>query len=346
MTVPRRGFDDLDGPVEAAMGRRVPLRPLPSLAAAVDEYARRVAAGDDREQKQRLSSYKAALGPAIRSGVLPLGLWERESRRRIRISEPGLQAIANDLRHHFAPTPGYVFLDADYRSAHMHIAAARVGDDKLRARLSGDVDFYEDIARRLLSSVDVDPTRARKPTKRALLALLNGGDAATIARYLAEIGTPIDKALAANRGARLEDWFWREYPALAAYKQRQIDHCAATPAKAYRVDTLTGRITTIDVSKKAPESAWRSMLSAKWTLVESEALDYALIDLHRTLARYEGRLVLPMFDGLLVEVRQDLAASARTSLMRLMDLSMQRAGVAGVPATVDVRERWGEPPPP
>ncbi len=114
---------------------------LPSLVSALDAYARGPL---DFAARRRLSTYRVSLGAlAVDGGPLAFRSWRRDPSGRIHVLDPPVQQIARVLREHIVPRPGHLFLDADWRSAHVAIAAARAGDEELlAAATSAGVDLY------------------------------------------------------------------------------------------------------------------------------------------------------------------------------------------------------------
>jgi len=327
-------------PVAVALDRRRPFRVLPTLQPALIAYEHAIAETGDVHALRRLRSYRAMVGRAIEKGSITSATWHREPSGRIRLDKPSLQQVANALRIHFAPSrEGYAFFDADYKCAHLAIAAARSRDPTLLAIVGSGQDVYAEIARVVLPTVP-DRALARKVAKVCALALLNGGDTKTVSRLLATV-VPLEVARAA--APLVFVGWWTSFPKLRAFRDaaKTADH--ERPAGQHVVQTLTGRSVSIDMSKR--KGGWRTLLSIAWTSVESEAMDYVLERLHGTIGVFGGALVLPMYDGVLVEAPERAAKSIQVRLTGLMKRAMEASGVPGVGVDVEMRSCWGEEKP-
>lgn len=325
-------------PVESlnvAVSRRVPLLVDPSLRPAFAKFVAELARNPDRGRKQRLTTYRDSMEPALLAGFLVAAGATRQRDGRIRLYGPSIQNIANVLRRYFRPPPGFILLDLDYANAHMHIAARRSGDKTLIADLARFADYYETVAKILLP--DFSTLLTRKPIKYALLALLNGGTVNTIMDRLGEIpGLP--RAQAAAEAKRLFAWFWRRYARLAAYCDIN-EAFAASRKNIVPVHSLAGRVRDIDVTEKA-DRGWTTLLAALWTGCEADAMNNILQRLHAALLPFDGALVLPLYDGLLVMVREGCEEDAADALRLLMTFAMERAGVPDVGVKIESQTRW------
>lgn len=319
-------IDDGD-PVAGVLSRRASVLVLPSIRAALVDYRR---SGMKDEARRRFDKYKGLLRTNEEGGILPPGPCRREPSGRIHCDA---QNIANVLRPHFAPAEsGRVFLDADYVSAHIAIAASRSGDPKLAAVLAAG-DAYEAIGRAVFPGVR-ERDAVRKVVKRCAIALINGSGANGISQLMRDL---VDEPSGAAAAFTRE---WRDsFPALDAYvrdRLRVINTTASPPA----VETLTGRQLVIPTSPR-DRLGW---LSAHWASVEAEAADVVLTQLEERLRPLGARLVLPMFDGFLLDAPSERADEVGAALDSLMVEAMSAVGVPGARVKIEVRPRWGASP--
>lgn len=282
-----------------------PLRVLPSMDQALIAYEAQTV---DPEARARLAGYRGTLRGVGQNGLLRARSAHRESSGRIRIDGPPLQQIANALRGHIAPSEaGRVFVDADYSAAHLRIAAMVTGDQGLLGALA-KADPYAALAEAALPDM-VDRSVARSAFKLASLALINGGGHAAVVKALGD--TLVDpKATAA---AIVAEWR-RAYPVLDAY-----------------------------VVRVARREGLRE-LASRWSTVEARALDRVLTVVETKIAPLGGRVVLPMFDGLLVDAPKGTAAGVGSIVEAVMVAAMVDEGVASARVKVEIRERWGSTP--
>lgn len=319
---------------EDALAARVPMRVLPDVVAALPAVQARAveAGGADRERIERGIE---ALQKAVADGGL---IWARgvarEDSGRIHLRNAPLQTIPRSVRHLIVPEiSGDVFVSADFRSAHLAIAAVRTGD-ALLAELVESVDAYERLAGRFLTGV----ADGRARMKVAVLAMINGAGAGKIGELVgsAEIGRRIHAELTA------------ELPGLgrcvAEAKRMQAetgrrgaearDRGVGGDAGVAEVVTLTGRVRKI---RKAPgRGGWRRLLSAMWSGPEAEALDYVLANLP-----IGARLAAPMFDGLLVSCAGEDAERVERELGGAMIAGARAAGF-GAGVKCGRGGSWGE----
>ncbi len=317
---------------EDALAARVPLRVLPDIAAALPAVQRRAveAGGADRV---RIERGIAALQKAVSDGGL---IWAqgvaREESGRIRLRNAPLQTIPRSVRHWIVPeVSSDVFVSADFRSAHLAIAAVRTGD-ALLAKLLESPDAYEQLARRFLAGV----ADGRPKMKLAVLAMINGAGAGKVGELVGS----------AETGRRIHAELTADLPGLArcgAEAKRMQAQTGRNGADARRgqgnsgvaeVATLTGRVRKI--RKASGQGGWRRLLSAMWSGPEAEALDHVLANLP-----IGARLAAPMFDGLCVSCAKEDAERVQRELGVVMIAGARMAGFeAGVKTGVGVS--WGE----
>ncbi len=331
---------------EDALAARVPLRVLPDVVAALSAVQARAveAGGADRE---RIERGIAALQKAVADGGL---IWAqgvaREDSGRIHLRNAPLQTIPRSVRHLIVPEISEdVFVSADFRSAHLAIAAVRTGD-ALLAELMESRDAYERLAGRFLTGV----ADGRARMKVAVLAMINGAGAGKVGDLVgsAEIGRRIHAELTA------------ELPGLArcvAEAKRMQAEAGRRGAEAGRrhaepgggrdgagqergdvgvaeVVTLTGRVRKI--RKASGPGGWRRLLSAMWSGPEAEALDHVLANLP-----IGARLAAPMFDGLLVSCAGEDAERVERELAGVM-ISGARAAGFGPGVKCGIGASWAE----
>lgn len=303
--------------VHAALGRRRPLSVAAGAALAIAEWrATHVADDDDFKEAVREPLLNAmAAGGAISAKHHKYG-----QGGRIYLSDLSIQNVPSVLRSYLVPSVGNVFIDIDMRCAYPRIAAAVSGDDALMATLDGP-DFYTALA----ATFGIEGVEARDRVKRSFNAFLNGVGARRIDEILGTTG----------RGAEFLGGLRRAFPVLASKLDAiDADFGKRGPAE-YTVHTLTGRTRKIDATKPG------TVLSATWTCVEGEILDLVLERLHGAVGDLGGALIMPMYDGLLVECPLAQATVAKAELVKLMHWACAAAGVPSMGVKAKVLYRWG-----
>jgi DNA polymerase I-like protein with 3'-5' exonuclease and polymerase domains len=210
----------------------------------------------------------------------------------------------------------------------MRIAAVRSNDTALLAMFEAGKDCYDALGVAVLPAAP-DRAAVRKAMKRSALSLINGSGAGRIAEYLKGLSSdPVKDARALIN-------HWNEtYPDLAAYIGDRLEAIEAA-GDSFELETLTGRVVHIDHGGNN-----LTALSAHWSVVEAEAMDLALSRLPEAIGKLAGRLVLPMYDGLLLDAPRSKARAVAAAVADLMTRAMTKAGVPGVTVKVEARDRW------
>ena len=330
--------DKVEQRVNETLRGAAPLRVCESMTAALAAFETQCRADgavksspDAVRRLERFETYQRSLSSATASGLLHPGGWFREAAGRLHV-KGGAQDIANAIRHHVAPDgAGRVFIDADYSNAHMRIAAVRSNDTALLAMFEAGKDCYDALGVAVLPAAP-DRAAVRKAMKRSALSLINGSGAGRIAEYLKGLSSDSVK------DARALINHWNEtYPDLAAYIGDRLEAIEAA-GDSFELETLTGRVVHIDHGGNN-----LTALSAHWSVVEAEAMDLALSRLPEAIGKHAGRLVLPMYDGLLLDAPRSKARAVAAAVADLMARAMTKAGVPGVTVKVEARDRWAGP---
>jgi hypothetical protein len=277
-----------------------PLRIAPTLYPHLTALGER-ALREPREAK-RLLQVLAALRGCEASGFITSRSWRLDDPGRIHLHEAPIQGIPKDLRAHLLPPEGAVFISADWRSAHLTIAARWTGDA---------LTSYEDFAQRL----NVD----RAVVKVVLLAFINGAGPEKIAQLAGRPG--VEEALSA---------------ALPGVLQRREEARAlhAAPGDTVMSPALSGAVRPV---RKSPYGeGWRRLLAALWTRTEADAMAWVVEHLPKGV-----ELAVPLFDGLLCCVREGSEEDGVAWLRWLMTEGARSAGVE-LGVKVGAGRTWAE----
>jgi hypothetical protein len=326
-------------PVASVLDARAPLRVLPFVVGRLDEHETSIPEGERGSRKrQRLKTYRNAVECASRTGTITFGSWEREQTGRIKTSGPCLQNVANDLRRLFLPPEGCVFIDLDYGSLHVWVAALRSGDPKLLTALERGAP-YQRWADKILPMVE-DPKAARRAIKVSVLALLNGGTAETVARNLRDL-LDKDEDLAARLGERILVSWLATHRVLFDYSMDVRATWEDDQQGRFWVEGLQGIPGEFIDTETKGDRGWKTLLSAHWTVPEAQALDLVIERLPAVLDPLGGAFHVPMYDGLLVSVPEQYAEVAQERLVALMEWAATQVGLAPVPVKAKVMMTWG-----
>lgn len=277
----------------------------------------------DPEDKRRIRGIRALLEPV--SIQAPSGRvrarWRRIDSGRYHSFHPNLQGITgkHGVRDAILPEEGCAFVDVDWSSCHLWFAAGLARDEALTAELR-DGSVYEHIGE--LLAPELTGETARRASKIAILAALNGGRGRPLQGKLAELGIPIELSEARRRTATL----MARYPAVAAL----VEH----PPSEWSLP-LSGR------RVQGPSGFERA--SWLWQSHEAEALVRAM-----RLCRYP--VALALHDGMLVEVPLAEIEDGARHVAAVMDQALSEvAGLdlqGGSTVKVSIRPSWGGAAPP
>ena len=202
------------------------------------------------------------------------------------------------LRHLVIARPGYVLIYLDVRACDLQFLAHLSGDEALLAALRRGRDLHTLVAATVF---DIDSSEVtaedREDAKELNLAIAYGRDAYMVAK---DLGITYDQAVLMIQ--RLETAFPMAIDFMKAVEERAVADRMSR--------SLLGRLMAHD-SKKGERRLRRQ--ARNWVIQSSGAdiLKDRLIALHDLVHQREwGDLLLPMNDGVLLEVSQDVLDEA------------------------------------
>jgi len=263
-----------------------PLLPL-TVCGPVAEYAAALEARAlvEPDEAHRLTQVAFVLRSA--TSTLCATRWTVDPPGRCYLYDDPIQGIPKAVRHLLGAPEGCVFVAADWRGAHLHIAKRWSGDEGLTS--------YDWLADQL--GVE------RSAAKIAALAFINGAGAARIQK-ITGVADGYDRLFDLLPGV-VELW-------------QQAFALHAAPGSTAKVTSLSGR--RREIPKAEHEGGWRRLLSALWTATEAEAMAWVL-------GVQPATLVCPLFDGLLVACAEDQVGTTMLRLDEAMREGAWRAGV-------------------
>lgn len=291
---------------------------------------------EDVDRLRQLYAYEAPIRRQAEAGQRVTCEWHTQTMGRIGTRSPNLQGItkAYGLRSAFRPEPGHRYVIADWRSAHVWIAAAMARDpDLLLGLVNGDL--YDRSAE--VWCPELSGKAARKCAKICTLASLNGGDGPTLARILTAFAVAVgDDTMRQRR----EAWFGR-YPQLRRFVE-WLDQ-----AKPRTFTTLLGQ--TFEHRPGTPLQESRRRLALQWQAPESDAL-------RRVLMAFWREAVFVLHDSITLEVPEGHAERFAHELRKEMTVALRNAApgldemctelglnpVTLDTATVRIAESWDE----
>ena len=248
-----------------------------------------------------------------------------------------LAAIRRDVRGCMEPPVGYTLLSGDFRSCHAHIAAALTDDQQLAHDLESD--FHQAIGDQLVGST-VPPNRRRDFGKAFNNAMLFGVTPVGLQRnILEEFGKEVGLTWAKKQWA----WWWRRYPALAAFRDEVIALVAQAQQSNMALELIapSGRVSRFSAAEvmgqvakgsgklaKGPSGVWRSVFSACFRAVEGDLLDRTLAHWHEQEKLIEcGRLVMPLYDALYVAAESGTGGMVACALRAAAERAAEELGI-------------------
>lgn len=274
----------------------VPLRVAPTLYQHLDALADR--AQHEPREARRLLQVLAALKSC--DNTVTATRWRLDDPGRIHLHDAPIQGIPKSLRTYLLPPPGHVFISADWRSAHLSIAARWTGDP---------LTSYEALADHFVLD--------RATVKVVLLAFINGAGPGKLEEISGKPGV------------------WEDLSAaLPGVMARREEARALHTAPGGWVDCPSLAGATRPVEKARYSEGWRRLLAALWTRTEADAMAWVIAHLPEGV-----QLSIPLFDGLLCCVREGDESTGLAWLRYLMEEGARSAG-AELGVKVGVGETW------
>lgn len=315
VTVPQlRAVGALDGPVLTAKGwERLSLRDLALLAPrhpaleALHRFRLAHYAGHGvLRQCVDTADASGRVYPVIRSLGTDTG--------RPSFANPNLAGLARVFRPIVVPDgPDFGIVEFDYKAQEIGIAAALHGDEAL-VRDWNEGDIYLVLARRLIAPAlgldvrGIDDERLRQLRDRAKILLLG------ITYGMSPAGVALRLGISTASAERLLARFFSAYPAIEAGMLRQPILLAQTGA----VTTISGlkRHRPITGSLEPWERRWA--VNAPVQGSGADVLKVTLPPVMAYAASVGGRVLLPVYDSLVVQLPMPLRQEHVETIRRLM----------------------------
>lgn len=265
-------------------------------------------------------------------------------------SKPNLQNIPRAesiegkmARDCFAASPGFTLLQLDYSQLELRVAAMLSGDEKMISIFREGVDYHKRTAE-LISKIawGIDPSQVEKKhrsqSKSVNFGILYGKTASTLAK---EWGVSTAKAQA------VVDAIMGQFRRLDAWCQEKRSETRRSglswtwwDGEKARRRPLWRIADSDDLARSTAENG------AVNTPIQGTASDFCIASLIEAVQWIEGeglepicRLILPVHDSLMFEVRRDFVEEAAKTVHEIM-MSWNSGGVP-LEVDVEVGDRWG-----
>ncbi len=222
---------------------------------------------------------------------------------RLSSSDPNLQNIpvksaeGRKIRRAFVPSPGFMFVSADYSQIELRLLAHFSGDEKLTAAFENGEDIHSSTAAEIFGI----PAESVTPDMRRLAKNINFGIIYGISPFglSKQLGTSVKLA-----GEYMDRYFVR-YRCVKDYMR---EYAEKAKARGF-AETLLGRRRFIaDLTSKNKIRIRNGERAAINTPIQGSAADIiniAMINIHKKIARKKSSMILQVHDELIFEVSRD-----------------------------------------
>ena len=250
---------------------------------------------------------------------------------RATCSAPSLLNLPRDsrVRACIVPAPGHVFVVADYAAIELRVLAHVTGDVRLCRLFDEGGDPHRELAAvitgKAVSEITPDERSRAKP---ANFGFVYGMGPAAFASYsLAGYG----QVFSPEEADRFRKLYLKAYPGVARWQQR-IHRCMPRV-----VLSTSGRARYFDQA----DQRYTERLNMPIQGTAADGMKRALALVHDRVARLDARVVLMVYDELVVEVPEDHAREAKDVVVQGMVEGMADF-VPSVPIVVEanVRPNW------
>jgi DNA polymerase-1 len=254
---------------------------------------------------------------------------------RLSSSEPNLQNIpirseeGRKIREAFIPSPGHLFLSADYSQIELRILAHLSQDERLLDAFHSDGDIHRQTAAEMYNIPQHEVTpEMRRQAKTINFGIIYGMGAFGLARRL---------GVSRQMAKEMIEHYFRRYEGVRSY----IDRVIETARKLGYTETLLGRRRPIpELSSRNLAVRQQGERLAINSPIQGSAADLikkAMIDVDEGLAKHglSATMVLQVHDELVLEV----SAAELEVTKELIRKKMERVWELSVPVKVDLG--WG-----
>lgn len=260
---------------------------------------------------------------------------------RLSSSKPNLQQYPSDpeLRSHFIPSPGNVFVCADYSQIEVRVAAEVSNDEKMLSIYANGLDIYTATASHL-TGIPINEigkqSRERKIAKALVLGLLFGLGASKFSHY-AKKGYGIDVPL--EESTKNIEAFRDLYSTFRLWQLQQARRCK---------DSLYVRTVGGKLRRLAEDSFYGPGLNHPVQGTAAEVIFHALVKLHKDFKGTEVKMINCVHDEIVSECPPEIAEDvAELKKIRMTEAYQELfpAGVIRGLVNVDIGQSWGDAKP-
>lgn len=249
----------------------------------------------------------------------------------ITCNRPPLPSLDPRLRVAIEPAPGFVLLQADYLQQDFRLLAGLSQDQKMLADFKRGSDIDRMTAARIFGVPQRQISLAQLDIgKRANMGILNGQTPGELAK---SCDIPLGKAV------DLISQFEADYPRAAAWLAELEPGDTAREAQTF----LRARVVLPKANLGESGGARKVRHQAARTLIRRNALDLVKLAIYYGpwFEQVEAHPLLPLHDGILLEVPKEHVAAVKKAVRTTMEKPI---GEFGVPVKVEIRsgKTWAE----
>lgn len=294
-----------------------------------------------REMTKLRGTYAAGMLRHIRSDgrIHPNVKLDGARSGRTSCTDPNLQNIPRAetltgkmIRQCFIAPPGYALLESDYSQLELRIAAMLSGDPDMKAIFQSGVDYHLRTAQMIsklawgIAPEDVKPQH-RSAAKTINFALLYGqGDAACAAKITVEMrrGDPGAPAVRPEQAAKVREAILGKFKVLARWLEDQLTFARRYGHSRTWWEGKPGRSRPLwRIADQDDQMRSNAENASQNTPIQGTASDYCIASLARVVDWIEeehipAKLIIPIHDSLMLEVREDYLAEAAYCVRGIM----------------------------
>lgn len=251
---------------------------------------------------------------------------------RISSSEPNLHNIPASgggvgIREAFVPTPGMVFVSADYSQIELRILAQVTGDEALKQAFIHNHDIHKKTAAELFGCAQSEvTTEQRQLGKRINFSIIYG---------LTPYGLSQDIGISVQEAKKYIDHYFELYPGIKSWMERTVTQAQACGY----VETVYGRRRMLpglqERNRNIFEAARRAAINTPIQGTQADIIKMSMIKLSHLFKKEKinACIVLHIHDELIIELAHDQIKTGVSLIKQTME------GIVSweVPLTVSVR---------
>lgn len=281
---------------------------------------------------------------------------------RLSCSAPNLQQIEADeverikVRNFFVPSPGHVFVVADYSQIELRVMAHVAKEDNAIQAFKEGKNFHEETAHLAFHIPESEPIppKIKVAAKTLNFGIPYGRGPVSIGEQLGLIGSCKGQECGNCGKCFVENWF-RAFPKVRIFKEKVIED---TRKRGF-VRTLSGRkrrLPNIQKSYRRGTTNDDRFINAQISTAERQAFNtkiqgsaadlikLAMIALDPKLRELGARIVIQIHDELVVECPNELVDDVKALVKHTMENPLNGKNPLCLPLVTEpsVVERWGD----